>query len=168
MNIIAIDPGTTKSGWVHLEGRAIRGGAGNSPNGDILRWIAGWSRTGEIDAIVCEWIQNQGMSVGQTTFHTCRWVGRFEQAAIDGGLPFQLVYRGDVKLHICGAARANDTNIRRAICDLYPHTGGGAKPWKGTKEQPGPLFGVTTHQWQALAVGLTFQEFKELKIGEYE
>jgi hypothetical protein len=43
--------------------------------------------------------------------------------------------------------RAKDQNIRQALIDrLGP---------PGTKKNPGPTYGVTSHMWSALAVAVT-------------
>jgi len=55
-----------------------------------------------------------------------------------------------VKLHLCGSARAKDTNIRQALIDRY---GGSAAI--GKKAAPGPLYGVSKDVWSALAVAVT-------------
>ena len=51
----------------------------------------------------------------------------------------------------------SDPNVRQAIIDLFPPTGGGKCAQIGTKGQPGPLYGVSSHAWPALGVALTAQ-----------
>jgi hypothetical protein len=96
-----------------------------------------------------------GMPVGATVFETCVWIGRFIEA---WGDEFTKVYRKETKMHLCQTMRAKDSNIRQAIIDRYPATGGGKKPQIGTKAQPGPLYGVSKDVWAALAVAITFAE----------
>ena len=160
MRVLAIDPGNTHSGWVLMDGRTVLKGASEEPN-ESLRLIVMQHAivpVDSIDLIAIEWIQNFGMTVGKEVFHTCRWVGRFQDAAEHNLKQCKLVYRRDVKMHLCQSARAKDKNIRQAIIDLYPATGGGARPYKGTKEQPGPLRMVSGHMWSAIGVALTVQE----------
>ena len=94
------------------------------------------------------------MAVGREVFETCVWIGRFQQAWRDPGA-VELVYRKDVKLHLCGTNKAKDANVRQALLDMFPRTGGGATPQVGTKHQPGPLYGVSSHAWPALGVAIT-------------
>jgi hypothetical protein len=61
-----------------------------------------------------------------------------------------LVYRHQVKMHICGHPRAKDSNIRQALIDKLGPV--------GTKAAPGPLYGVKSHAWAAVAVAVTVQE----------
>lgn len=149
MTILAVDPGTTESGWVVYEdGKVVASGVfGNSC---MLETIA------ETPAkrLAIEMIASYGMAVGREVFETCVWIGRFKQAFRDPDA-VELVYRRDVKLHLCGTSKAKDPNIRQALLDLFPRTGGGRTPQIGTKAQPGPLYGVSSHAWAALGVAVT-------------
>jgi len=104
--------------------------------------------------LAIEMIASYGMAVGREVFETCVWIGRFQQAwhTPDG---VKLVYRRDVKMQLCGSPKAKDANIRQALLDMFPATGGGKTPQIGTKAQPGPLYGITSHAWAALAVAVT-------------
>ena len=66
-----------------------------------------------------------------------------------------------VMVHLCHDSRAKDTNIRQALLDLFPRAGGGATPQVGTKGKPGPLYGVSSHAWPALAVAITVSGISE-------
>lgn len=141
MTIIAIDPGTTESAWLVwntslklLESSCI------VPNDEILRMIIKFNPTFTVLAI--EMIASYGMPVGREVFETCVWIGRFIQAwrAED----YRLVFRKDVKLHLCGTTRAKDGNVRQALIDKY------GPP--GTKKQPGTLYGIKSHLWAAMAI----------------
>jgi hypothetical protein len=83
------------------------------------------------------------------------WIGRFVQ--VFGSEKSHPVFRKDVKMHLCGTTKAKDGNIRQAIIDMYDGSGGGKIKQIGTKAQPGPLYGVSTHIWPAIGVGMTFQ-----------
>lgn len=149
LNIIfAIDPGTDISGWCLFDGQRVHD-SGVADNYDVLRWVQG-SNAG---ALAIEMVASYGMPVGRETFETVRWIGRFQQAWT---LPedVRLVYRKDVKLHLCGSLKAKDANIRQALLDRFPRTGGGKTPQIGTKAKPGPLYGVSSHAWSALAVAV--------------
>jgi len=145
----AIDPGPTQSGWCVLAGGRVLS-SGVLPNSDMLERVA--SRIYATMAI--EMIASYGMPVGREVFETCVWIGRFVQAWHDPE-SVKLVYRKDVKMHLCGTTKAKDGNVRQAIIDLYPASGGGATPQIGTKAKPGPLYGVSSHAWPAIGVALT-------------
>lgn len=148
--LLAIDPGTTQSGWVIFEDGRVSS-SDVSDNDAVLKIVRCWSRD---DDVAIEMIAGMGMAVGQTTFDTCVWIGRFQQAyARPEAVRF--VRRHAVKLHLCGNSRAKDSNIRQALLDMFPATGGGKVPQIGVKSNPGPLYGVTSHAWSALAVAVT-------------
>ena len=98
--------------------------------------------------IAIEWIESYGMAVGQDVFRTVFQIGRMQQQL--GAV--RLIPRRDVKLTLCGSARAKDTNIRQALIDAIGPV--------GTKNNPGPLYGVTGHYWAALAVAYTASQCK--------
>lgn len=156
--LLSIDPGSETSGWTLMKGTSVASGGSDILNLSLVYGI----RIGNFGPVCCEWMESsRGMPVGAETFDTVRWIGRFEQAAAAARRSFFLVPRRHVKLHLCNSMRATDANIRRAILDLYPATGGGSVKQIGTKAKPGPLYGVKGHMWQAIAVGLTHQFFKD-------
>lgn len=152
--ILALDPGPEVTGYA-----LVRTGEellfplefGIEKNGTILSELKSRSLIGDVVAI--EMIASYGMPVGREVFETCLWIGRFIETA--GSECCRLVYRKDVKSHLCGSPRAKDANIRQALLDLHPRTGGGAVPQVGTKGKPGPLYGISSHAWAALAVAHT-------------
>ncbi|MFO0253402.1 MAG: hypothetical protein ACK52V_04730 [Betaproteobacteria bacterium] len=145
MTILAIDPGTTESGYaVFGYGRVLSSGVmGNDELIGMLREPTAFRALG-VDRIAVEMIASYGMAVGREVFETCVWIGRFIEAWKG---QHELVYRQRVKLHLCQSPRAKDANIRQALIDrLGP---------QGTKKQPGPTYGVKSHAWAALAVAVT-------------
>jgi hypothetical protein len=162
MTTLAIDPGTTESGWVLFDGERVVD-SGVLSNGEMLEKVifhAHWIHGAETLAI--EMIASYGMPVGREVFETCVWIGRFVQVWRTPEA-VRLVYRKDVKLHLCGSPRAKDPNVRQALIDLFPATGGGKCPQIGIKSKPGPLFGVSTHAWPALGVAITARHQMELR-----
>lgn len=162
MNILAIDPGTVVSGWVHWRDTHVVE-SGVMDNRDLMLKIL-WNRyprTMKDPALLAiEWIESFGMPVGREVFETVRWIGRFQQAFDPyAGINFEgqpdrvekttLVPRREVKLALCGNVRAKDANIRQALLDRV-----GAP---GTKAKPGPTYGVKSHAWSALAVAVTVE-----------
>jgi hypothetical protein len=151
--ILAIDPGTEQSAWVTYDqaSHAVLRKA-IEPNPDLLKRIRhnGLDRSHALLAV--EMVQSFGMPVGQEVFETVLWTGRFVEA---WGGPWTKVYRKDVKLHLCRTTRAKDSNVRQAILDRFPRTGGGKTPQVGVKANPGPLYGCKSHLWSALGIALT-------------
>lgn len=150
MNILlAVDPGTTESGFVLMQGRRIVQ-SGVEDNHAMLKRVA----SSGAETLAIEMIASYGMAVGKEVFQTCVWVGRFQQAWHSPD-SVKLVFRKDVKLHLCGSPRAKDANIRASLIDRY---GPGKEIAVGNKKNPGRLYGVKSHAWAALAVAVTVSD----------
>lgn len=146
--ILAIDPGTHRSGWCLYDGERVTASA-VLPNPQLLANIAMPGAAVFYDTLAIEMVASYGMPVGREVFETCVWIGRFVQAW-RAPEEVRLVYRRDVKLHLCGTMKAKDTHIRQALLDKFGPI--------GTKATPGPLYGVKSHAWSALAVAVTAHE----------
>lgn len=137
--ILALDPGTTHTAFVIFDGRTVHA-KGWMPNEELLVLL----KSGDLmpyDKAAIEMVACYGMPVGRETFETCVWIGRFiERVKVKSAL----VYRKDVKIHLCGSMKAKDANIRQALIDKH-----GAI---GTVKKQGPLYGFKSHLWAALAV----------------
>ena len=167
MNVLAIDPGSEKSAWLVYNATrhvVVLDRMGIVPNED-LRARLREERVQSADYLAIEMVASYGMAVGVTTFETCVWIGRFVEA---WGGAFALLYRRrtnppfpTICMHLCKNHRAKETNIRQALLDRFPATGGGKTPQIGTKKQPGPLYGVTSHLWSALAVAVTWADTQQ-------
>ncbi len=154
MKVLAIDPGTTHSAFVVLNEDESLGAKGKVPNEDLLGVVQSFAA----EHLAIERFQARGMPMGEESIETVLWTGRFVEAWVRYGKPFSYVRRSEVKSHLCGSQRAKDPNVRQAILDRYPRTGGGQTPQVGTKKQPGPLRGVTADVWAALGVALTWKD----------
>jgi hypothetical protein len=153
--MLAIDPGNAESAYCVYD----------TDNGRPLCWekvsngtVLALLTSTKSDALAIEMVASYGMAVGATVFETCVWSGRFIERWMSGrGLLAKVhvpveVYRREVKLHLCGNARAKDGNIRQALIDRFGP--------KGTKAAPGPLYGMKADCWSALAVAVTAAETK--------
>jgi len=138
--ILAIDSGTTQSAFVQFdESKNLIVDHGILPNPEMRQILIGR----EYDLVALEMIASYGMPVGASTFETCLWIGRFIELARTES---RLVYRKDIKMHLCGSMRAKDGNVRQALIDLIGE--------QGTKKDKGPTYGISSHSWAALAVAV--------------
>jgi hypothetical protein len=144
--ILAIDPGTTHSGWVIYDGSAPVG-CGVEENHEVLHMLAR-----HVGPVAIERIVSYGMAIGQETIDTIEWIGRFWQTA--GPDRTRLIPRKEVGKHVCHDGRAKDPNIRQALIDRW----GGKAEAIGTIKKPGPLYSVKSHAWAALGVAVTAAE----------
>ena len=151
MKILAIDPGPEQSGVMLYDGHTntpsdVHGVLSNLVIEDAVELFR------DADSVAIEMIASYGMPVGRDVFETCLWIGRFIGVCRVVGRPYQLIYRKDVKLHLCGSPRAKDSNIRQALIYRF---GPGKEKAIGLKKTTGPLYGVKSHVWAALAVAVT-------------
>lgn len=148
MNILAIDPGQTRSGVVSYASGRVVWACPDMLNGAVLAHLErGDIPDGQVLAI--ETMQaNYAATVGASVIDTLIWIGEFRHAwRARTGLEAQLLSRQAIKAALCaGNTRANDSGVRQALIDRL-----GAP---GTKRQPGPTYGVTSHAWSALAVAV--------------
>lgn len=152
--IWAVDPGTEVSGWVVLnpDTRGIVN-FGKERNFALLHKLL--YKADRETTLVIERIVSYGRPVGQETFCTCEWIGRFWQAWLTCNSHVRAICRRDVKEHLCGGGKGvTDAVIRQRLIDLW----GGREKAIGRKKTPGPLYGITKDCWQALAVAVTASE----------
>lgn len=163
--ILAIDPGTTESAWVLYDVQERRCvGADKEANEAVLRRLYDPVKTGGADfasvsRLAIEAIASYGKPVGQETFSTVLWCGRFAEAW-DHYCAYRhktiFVYRRDVKRHLCGTDHTiSDPVIRQRLIDLF---GPGRQQAIGKKNSPGPLYGLRADMWSALAVAVTVSQ----------
>jgi hypothetical protein len=158
MSILAIDPGNTESGYALIDPITCRPiEVDIIPNKDLLdRLIKALDdgRSG-VHHVVIEMVASYGMPVGKEVFETCVWIGRFAQVVEDFktyATPCDLIYRKNVKLHLCHTTKAKDSNITQALIDRF--ASGQPNRGKGTKADPGWFYGFKADIWQAYALAV--------------
>lgn len=139
--LLAIDPGTEQSAALLWDGSRVE-----NPVITLNSMVKVWAFSAPPLPLYVEMVACYGMPVGREVFETCLFIGQLKEIWAQKNLPFHLVYRRDVKTHICGSMKAKDANIRQALIDRLGVV--------GTKKNPGPLFGVTSHLWAALGVAV--------------
>ena len=146
MTILAIDPGNIQSAYVLMSDDYRPLQFGKVVNEDLLAMLTDpRCNCPKFDRVAIEMISSYGMKVGMEIFDTCRWIGRYEQAA---RVPAIRIFRKDVKKAICGGVRGNDSTVMAALQDRF----GG----KGTKNNKGWFYGFHDDIWAAYAVGCTY------------
>jgi hypothetical protein len=144
--ILAIDPGNVQSAYclfsIFLKEPIAFGTLSNE---DMIHYLNDDDHNLVIEKVAC-----MGMPVGETTFETVFWSGKFARTAEQQSNKVDRIARETVKLHLCGTKRAKDSNVIQALKDRF----GG----KGTKKKQGVLYGIKKDEWQALAVAVTYAE----------
>jgi hypothetical protein len=165
--ILAIDPGPTESAYAVIDiDTRFPVTVGKHTNDDVselipnLRAMYAWSGGG-LSSVAIEMVSSYGMPVGAEVFETCVWIGRLYERSRRLELTPQLIYRRDVKLHLCGSARAKDANITQALIDRF--ASGEPNRGKGTKKAPGWFHGFSADIWQAYALAVYVADVHEMK-----
>lgn len=155
MKRLCIDPGTTTSGVVvyHPDTKTLGAIHAEMEN----ERIPGYIGAVRPDEVAIELFQPGGM-FGHSCLQTVLWTGRILQVIDDLGIPCHTVKRNDVKRAMHGKCKGNDASIHRRLLELFGACHGldaTDKALKGSKASPGPLYGMKSHAWAALAVGVT-------------
>ena len=150
--VLGIDPGPTNCGAVLYEAEARRVHfAWKSLT--VAEALAAIECRPQLVAI--ERVQSYGIA-GASLLQTARSAGRLEQAAQGLRLPTRLIYRREVLRALDVTGKGNrDALVRQRLIEMH---GGERRAAQGTKKAPGPLYGVASHAWAALAVAVAAQE----------
>lgn len=159
--VLAVDPGPAQTAWVVFDGKTPLKHAKENNVDLMVRIDDGFFEL--VDVVIFEQIASFGMPVGREVFETVFWTGRFFEAImrtksnLTNPRVRQVTRMGrmEVKRHLCNSARAKDSNIRAAVLERF---GGNLAAAKGTKDKPGPLYGVIADRWAALAIAITWCE----------
>jgi len=141
MRVYGIDPGTYQSGLVGIGEDFKVFYKLYDDNLKIEEALVDIYRKG--DVLCIEFVQSYGMAVGQSTFLTCRAVGRLEKAwGHDESI--RLYARPSILSHITGGVRGKKRSQVRDALRLR----------LGESKKGHPLEGIKTHLWDALAVAV--------------
>lgn len=103
--------------------------------------------------LVVEMIASYNQAVGRSTFETCAWLGRFISGFCGGHrLNYTLITRTQIRMQIAGTMRSGDPQVRRALLDRIGEA--------GTAKNPGPLYGMKSDLFSALAAAIAFKDFE--------
>lgn len=152
MKIVGLDPGPTLSAYVILSDTPPYS-RGIVPNEELRELLATFREI--TDELAIEWVSFYGKEIhaGSETFDTCRWVGRFQEIWRDDAT-CHLIPRRQVRGELCGTQKAGDAEVRAVLIDRY----GGKEAAIGKKAAQGPLYGIASHCWSALAVAIVHQD----------
>lgn len=149
-HILAIDPGSTRSGiaLLHRDGRIS---TEKLINEGVLIMLA-QDLADTVVAIEKPLVYMGGHEITDT----CIWAGRFYQQASRRCLELRWVSRQDVLRRFDFTRKKGgptaDSFVKQRLTTHYGPTRAEAV---GTKKNPGPLFGIKADAWQALAIALT-------------
>lgn len=158
--ILGIDPGPTTSGVVLYDparGIVLEADA-KMISARIMQMLRGncfqfdGSRVYPMDDnlhLAMETIVSYGARIGMETIANIELIGRIKEAWSDRDDDTTYLSRPDILGHLTGRRNAKEADCADRLKEM--HGGLGAV---GTKKAPGPLYGVTSHAWSALAVAV--------------
>ena len=171
MIVLGIDPGPVESAGVlyDTEAKTVRMEPGIVGNSELLAWIKSENSLCLIGLghLVIEMPHTYALTpkrnkktgkyrsaqLNQNTYEMTYWVGRFVEAYAGG---FARLFRRDICRHLCGPKLLKGkAPYNAAVAQWFGVTVGSAK---GTQKAPGPLYGIKSHMWDALAVAITWAE----------
>ena len=158
MKLLALDPGTTETGFVLMDGYkpVDFGKVSNDYMMDKIREVA----IGNDNLIVViEKIESYGIKVSESIFTTIFWCGRYWQLSVSLGLKPYWITRRAVKSNLCKGkvfkTKSWDSKIRQALIDRFGVV--------GTKGNQGFFYGFKADCWAAFAVGVTHLDKSTVK-----
>ena len=156
MRIIGIDPGPEKSGVVVYCTERRRVQYTNTTHNDKILGSLGLLRINhQLERMAIERVQSYGIS-GTSLLRTAEMVGRFWEAGNAAKLQIHLLYRREVLQGLDVSGKGNrDSLVRQRLIEIH---GGSRRAACGRKAEPGPLYGVSSHAWSALAVAIVAAE----------
>ena len=151
MIVLGLDPGPTHCGVVIYD---------TSPRSACFAWKALTvaeaihvieAYAGRAGLVAIERVQSYGVA-GASLLRTAEVGGMLHQCASNLGLDVVWLYRREVLRGLDVTGKGNrDSLVRQRLIEIH---GGDRASAVGTKKEPGPLYGVASHAWQALAVAV--------------
>lgn len=165
--VLGIDPGEKNSGVVlyDTDTRRVVYSQSAFDNQGLAVWLGGNNGRWHVDRgichlvsrVVCERPMPMGQPLSSNLVNTILWCGAFWWA-----WPMQnswmWVTRNQVKVSICGKCQGvKDAHVAAGVQERF----GGREAARGTKSEPGPCHGVSSHCWQALAAVIAAMDEQE-------
>jgi hypothetical protein len=148
---LGIDPGPKTSGLVVYKLPLVGPGCvlASNPKATMLEVRAHIDHHAKMgDVIVCECTQAGPPST--QVVRTTEVVGRIMERCAFREVELHLYYRREVLQALACARKGNkDSLVRLALIELH---GGDRASAIGRKKSPGPLYGLSSHAWQAMGV----------------
>ena len=160
--IIGIDPGPERSGIVSILDNLTVIYSESQMSTEFLK-----GSVNVADIVVIEDLSpRQGGSPGQMfarwsrTIQTAKTIGAVRSMCRARGVQYVELLPATWRAQLCGAANASDAQIKACVRSVYEERGlaigGGKQPAIGIKKQPGPLYTIRGHAWDALGVALAW------------
>ena len=151
--ILGIDPGPSTSGMVLYDpdDRRVIKSWKEADEAEVQHYVRGMYRgirSGLQRQVVVEQV-SAGPRMGASLLETQLFAGRIVGWCDAWGIPVDALYRRDVIRALgCTAKKpSRDSQVRATLIERH-----GGSTAIGKKAEPGPLYGVASHAWQALGL----------------
>lgn len=163
--VLAIDPGTTKSGVCLVAVDSYMPlWCAKLDNELVLNEVRHllWERN--IDESDCNLVverMHNPLSADSNVFLTCEWIGRFDILfkQLFGHITSYLFRHEEYKILCANIYPRNDKGIKQALVERFAY--GQPNFGKGNAKNPGWFYGFSGDTWSAYAIAITFID-KEL------
>lgn len=152
MIILGVDPGPEKSAyieWDHINKKIYNIGIVN--NKDFISNCIRYNQFKHNLFLAIEVPKIFGNKVWQQVIDTAFIAGQIVGKI---NFPFKKVAPNEWKLHITGKRGANDQLVKQALMARFGP--------KGTKKNPGKLYGLKTHLWDTLGIAVYVGDTHEI------
>ena len=151
MIVVGIDPGPEACGFCIYDNRGPRVIEAHKALPIVEPLTALDIYAGQAALVALARVQSYGIA-GSSLLRTSETGGRLWQCSEALRLPTVLLYRREVLRGLDVTGKGNrDALVRERLIEMH---GGERRKAQGTKKEPGPLYGVASHAWQALAVAV--------------
>lgn len=163
--VLGIDPGTYTHGITVYDTGAERVLWSNPAAclDDVRKAVRLWDDIvpSERAIVVIERVESYGIAGGDLIV-TAENGGRIAEAALSiTGNEAQWMTRREVCQQFGISGKGKDAQVRQACLLRHGRTAADAV---GSKKAPGPLYGVTSHAWQALGLVLAWHEREAMRL----
>ncbi len=153
MLVLGIDPGPTHCGFCAYDSRERRVIEAHKALSvvEAIERARGYIYAGQAGLVAIERVQSYGIA-GASLLRTAEVGGMLHQCATSARQSVVWLYRREVLRGLDVTGKGNrDSLVRQRLIEVH---GGDRASAVGTKGKPGPLYGVSSHAWQALAVAV--------------
>lgn len=118
--IVCFDPGNNLTGWcVYSIENKVLFYKNKEDNLEVIEKFKEFFQKYNILQVGIEYPSSYGMSVGQSLYDTCTFVGILIQISKDNNINPELVFRKSVKMFLCNSVRAKDAEVNLRVREYF-------------------------------------------------
>lgn len=155
--IICFDPGNDLTGWcVYSVEDKILFYKNKESNLEVIKKFKEFFQKYNVLQVGIEYPSSYGMSVGQSLYDTCTFIGILIQISKDNNANPELVFRKSVKMFLCNSVRAKDAEVNLRVREYFGEDNTIKSPnvfyWNEEVEKNGGSKWCNNDQYASIAV----------------